>query len=414
MIVDHVQAQRHTLLRALSEGGSLKTEIAKSLSFKYWSSFQLGEALQALNSHLVGFSYPRLNPKQLPNGSALLEWGGHDRSFHLPDLTGCAELGSLWAILGILQENTDLCTAALKLANWQLNLLDSHGFPHLGLWSIGNGFSAPCLLGYQELLFTLCYQMTGEAYFGQAAELQKKYLKGKEEELPEKLYALISPKLPYKCRYQMNPFTEEVTLGIAKWADCEMSSICALSGYNSGMGSFHKKKGALLNFGPHVGSLDDLSGFGIERICSMTEKTFSDLTWEKGRSGFLLKGWTKIFALPLWILSSLTLVNKQLKIEIELQEDKPFESLFFVFYLKGQKVVINNRIDIQAYSLSRYQGENFPLTLFDEGEKIYIEPEQPGKMRLIPLAGGDFFWGSHFLLAFEINFPTRAYSWGIK
>jgi len=408
---------RQILLQALSEvdTAKLKPALGQALCHRSWDQFQLGDALTALSCHLAGMAYPRPIPKQLPNGAALLEWGGHGRAAHVPDLAGCAELGSLWAILGILQDSPELCMAALKLANWQLNLLDNTGFPHLGLWSKGSDCSVPHLLAYQQLLFTLCSRISGEEYFERAAQLQAKHFKGWDRlKLPQKLYEFIAPKLVLKTRYRINPFAEEVTVGMAKWADRDMSVVCSLSGYNSGMGSLHKKEVAILNFGPQVGVLDDLKGFGIERSCSMTERSFADLKWEKEPGGVLIKGWTKVYSKPLWIFSSMVLSNKQLRIQIEFQENKSLENLSFVFYLKGQKCVVGNRDHIQAYSLDRYQGANAPLTLLGESEKIYLEAGQPGKMSLIPLAGGDFFWGTDFLLAFEIDPAVQNYTWTIK
>lgn len=412
-----IVALRQILLQALSEvdAAKLKPSIGKALCQSSWDQFQLGNALAALSCHLTGMAYPRPIPKQLPNGAALLDWDGHDRAAQVPDLASCAELGSLWVILGILQDSQELCVAALKLANWLLNLLDSTGFPHLGLWSKGSSNSVPHLLAYQQLLFTLCSRISGEEYFERAAQLQARHFKGWERlELPQKLYEFIAPKLELKTRYRLNPFAEEMTVGMVKWADRDMSVVCSLSGYNSGMGSFHKKEVAITNFGPQAGVLDDLKGFGIERPCSITEKSFADLKWEKEPGGVLIKGWTKIYAAPLWIFSSMDLSNKQLRINIEFQEDKPRDNLSFVFYLKGQKCVVAGRDHIQAYSLDRYQGVNAPLTLLGECEKIYLESGQPGKMSVIPLAGGDFFWGTDFLLAFEIDPMVQNYIWIVK
>jgi hypothetical protein len=416
-MISETAALRQVVLEALTETdrAQLKPKVGQLLCARNWDQFQLGEALRALACHLVGIDYRTPIPKQMPNGAALIEYAGHLPEFQVPDLSASAELGALWAVLGILQESSELSMASLRLANWHLNLLDSAGFPHLALWSKGGEFSVPRLLNSLYLHLLLCSRISGEEYFERAALLQKKHMKGwNRDELSEKLFELVAEKLSVKLRYRINPFAEEVTVGMGKWADREMSIACTLSGFNSGMGSFHKKEVAVVNFGPQMGALDDLNRFGIERPCSMAERTFADLKWEKGAGGVSIQGWTKVFGDNLWMFSTLGMGSKQLRIALEFQEDKPRASLSFVFYLKGQKCVIGGREHVQAYSLDRYQGNAASVVLSGETEKIYIDPGPLGSMTLIPLAGGDFFWGSDFLLVFEIDPKIENVSWVIK
>jgi hypothetical protein len=149
--------------------------------------------------------------------------------------------------------------------------------------------------------------------------------------------------------------------------------------------------------------LDDLEKFGIDRTCSLTSRTFNEITWEKTQFNFRMKGWTKLFAHPAWMQIEAYFEAQKFKLSCRLQEDRPSENLAMVFYLKGDQLVIGGKETLQGGSLERYQGKAVPLELIAEDEKIFIEPLFDQEMQIIPLAGGDHFWGAHFLIAFPLS-----------
>ena len=184
-----------------------------------------------------------------------------------------------------------------------------------------------------------------------------------------------------------------------KFMTPQSSMACSLSGWNSGVFSYHKNHAAIVNAGPQTAPLDDLEKFGIDRTCSLTSRTFNEITWEKTAFNFRLKGWTKIFAHPAWMQIDANYEVQKLKLSCLLQEDRPSDDLAMVFYAKGDQLVIGGKETLQAGSLERYQGKAVPLELIAEDEKIFIEPEVDQEMQIIPLAGGEYFWGAHFLIA---------------
>jgi hypothetical protein len=178
------------------------------------------------------------------------------------------------------------------------------------------------------------------------------------------------------------------------------------------LGAFHKTEVACLNFGPQIAPFDDSVGFGIDRPCSMAEKIFKDLLWEKSRTGVFMKGWTKVHALNVWLEAALTVEGNELKIEIQCQE-KERDSFYFLFFLRGKKMILGKRI-MQPASLDRYSGDIVEIILSGELEQIQIDALHEGKMEIIPLAGGNNFWGADFLVAYEIDPVRNKYQWIVK
>lgn len=409
---EYLNLLRGIILDALSEKATTR-DLRQVLCRCYWEEMQLGTALAAFAAHLLDIDFPSISPKQLPNGAALIEWAGHWRKGSLPIPSFSAELGMLWGVLGILQEDRGLYTALLKFANWQLNTLDHQLLPFPGLWSHADDFSMAELLANNALLFSLAGAITDDERFQKAAAAQKKALKGLEvSPFMRALIKYLETKTVMRATYPFSRFSEEVTLGLVKWTQPTFSTMFTLSGCNSGMGAFHKTEVACLNFGPQVAPFDDSSGFGIDRPCSMTEKVFKDLLWEKSRTGVFMKGWTKAHALNLWIEAALTVEGKELKIDIQCQE-KERAPFYFLFFLRGKKIAIGQRV-VQSASLDRYCGDVVEIILIGELEQIQINALQEGKMEIIPLAGENNFWGADFLLAYEIDPERNKYQWIVK
>lgn len=398
----HLHSLRDLAWRALEDQedvDSLKKQFSELVQEGYPSEFQLAFAYHVLISYLLGLPPPLLQPLQMPNGSTGLETLGMTGGGQVPELISIAELGSLWMILGYCLKNDTLIYAGLKTATWQAYSLDHQGSPHLSLWVRAASFNQNRLAAHNHLLFTLAYRLTSENGFLQAAQLQKTVYD--PHALTTKLQMLIPEKLEAPIRLTFRPLAEEITVGLLKFATPQMSIACALSGWNSGLMSYHKNHVAIVNCGPQVTPLDDLSSFGIDRSCSLNRRRFQEVVWDKSVYNFRLKGWTKAFALPLWLEVDFAFQAHKLSFSCFIQEERPRDNLNFVFYCKCQKVVIGGRTSLQAGDLNRYQGKALPLELCSNDENIFLEPSSDQEMEIVPLAGGEFFWGANFLVAFR-------------
>jgi hypothetical protein len=394
------------VLEGAEDHAGLKKRLGSLLLQRYPSDIQLPHAYLALLTHLLKFEPLAIESQQMPNGATCLDALGFIKGGQLPEPAQLAELASLWMILGVHLKKEALIYAGLKAALWQTHTLDHRGLPHFSLWSRASTFRPSTLSSSNHLLFTLAYRLTSDPGFNLAAQIQKHY--GWDPvSLPGKLLTLIPEKLSTPLKLSFKPFAEEMTVGLMKFMTPQSSMACSLSGWNSGVFSYHKNHAAIVNAGPQLAPLDDLEKFGIDRTCSLTSRTFNEITWEKTAFDFRMKGWTKIFAHPAWMQIEAYYEAQKLKLSCRLQEDRPHDGLAMVFYAKGDQLVIGGKETLQAGSLERYKGKAVPLELRAEDEKIFIEPlTESGadqEMQIIPLAGGEHFWGAHFLIAFPFS-----------
>lgn len=391
------------VLEGAEDHAGLKKRLGQLLVQKYPSHLQLPHAYLVLLAHLLKFEPLPIEAEQMPNGATCLDVLGYIKGAQLPEPSQLAELASLWMILGVVLKKEALVYTGLKAALWQTYTLDHRGLPHFSLWSRAATFRPSQLAFSNHLLFTLAYRLTSDPGFNHAAQIQKLY--GWDPvSLAGKLLTLIPEKRLTPLRLAFKPFAEEMTVGLMKFITREWSMACTLSGWNSGLFSYHKHHAAIVNVGPQIAPLDDLEKFGIDRTCSLTSRTFNEITWEKTQYNFRMKGWTKIFAHPVWMEIEAYFEAQKLKLSCRLQEDRDTENLMLVFYLKGDHLAIGGKEALQGGSLERYQGKAVPLELRAEDEKIFIESQSgEQEMQIIPLAGGDHFWGAHFLVAFPFR-----------
>lgn len=165
----------------------------------------------------------------------------------------------------------------------------------------------------------------------------------------------------------------------------------SLSGRGTSLGIFLSKEIEVRAFGPQGLPLNELGKFGIERALGG------------------LDGWTNLSALPeVWLE-----VKKfsESGLDVRFFGLTPESSLNFSFYIKASEAQIGVSY-FQPKSLVRYLGESKAVVF---GGKFKIESMVPSKMELIPLAGQNSFWGTDFLLSFEIHpFESRGlFKWGL-
>lgn len=383
---------------------------ARALLLKrFWPEHQLSSAYHALLCTVVGLQpLPSLKPLLLPNGAPLIEEKGYLDSGKIPSLALAAETALVWAVLGHLQNREDLCLASLKVANWLLHLLDHRGLPLTTLWAEATGFSTLKLVALFEALFSIAYEMTHHSFFEQAFLLQKRSLSENQRPLFIAHLMTLLPADKKQYPYELIKVAEEATLGMIKFSKKETTVAFVLTGWNSGMGRLQKKEIGVVNFGPQVGPLDDLSRFGIARKCL---KNFQDLVWEKEPDGALIKGWTQMYALPYSFEATLAYLAGNLKIKLFLDEVAPKRGLNFVFYVQAQEAQIQGKKQLSQGTLDRYSGSPLPV-IFSKGEEtLLLEPHQEqGVMEVIPLGGGDEFWGANFLVSFSMEQGVTKFS----
>lgn len=397
--IDHYLFLLQDLVWKILEGAEsslvLKQQFGKLLSQGYPETLQLPRAYLALIAHLLHLDPLSIHPHQLPNGAALLSTFGGCISRQTAQPLELAQLGVLWMILGVRLQNELLQRAGLKIALWQLHLLDPRGRPHLSLWSCASTFCPSHLAVWNHVLFTLAYRLTHEQGFQKLAQAPL-------EALPMKLLDLV-PDSFSALHMQFRPFAEEMTVGFMKFVTEEMSLMTQISGWNSGIFSLHKQEVAIVNAGPQVGPYDNLKQFGIRRTWSVKGRPFQEMEWEKTAYHGHLKGWTQLFAHPLWMEVKTEVQAGQVTLETSLQKEAENLPVSMVFFLTAPRLILGGKHHLESGTLERYEGKAVALELQGAQDKLVLHPDASSKMHVIPLAGGDHFWGAQFLIAFPFG-----------
>lgn len=401
------------ILKGNEDFSSLKKRFGELFKQGYLDGLQLPKAYLALIAHLLHFDPLPLEPQQFPNGAALLDTMGWCESREIPEQVELAQLGVLWMILGVRLKNEMLQRAGLKIAVWHVHLLDGQGRPHLSAWARASSFRPSHLSLWNHVLFAMAYRLTGENGFHRLSEVAR-HQSWNPHTFPAALLVLVPSMMTPTVPNLYHPFAEEITAGIMKFSNPDISFMAHLSGWNSGLFSFHKREVAIVNGGPQAGAYDDLSRFGVRRTWGIKHRPFQEITWEKTVYHCHLKGWTQLSSVPLWMELDARLQAGRLTLETIFQEKETEEPLALALFMKCNKIVLGGKHHLEAGTLERYEGKALTLELQGASERMMIEPDALATMKVIPLAGGDYFWGADFLVAFPIDAVRKAFKIDIK
>lgn len=188
--------------------------------------------------------------------------------------------------------------------------------------------------------------------------------------------------------------------------------LISYKGDHTGLGSITFNDVAVVAMGPHYFPLGELSRFGIYR----DGDDFSDIEESKTR----VWGWTKLVAGDrsfgsgaTWIQFSAEKKEDEILLHAGFENGKGEDPFAFVFFVKAEEVRIADKRYVKG-GLSHFQGLGTSVELVMGQEKISLQSETKMTMQIIPLAGGDYFWGADFLIAFEVEELSRHYTWKLK
>lgn len=403
-----------------------------------WDEFQLLSALKNLNRRLAGLSITPANIFQLESGAVPLEHGGHWQWAEVPHPLFHAELGVFWCLLGKILNDNNYLEAAAKLANWHLNTLSHDFHPFDALFIQEKDASLPALLMWNYLLFHSTALLANQPHLETPAHKQLEYLKETlqrskwaipeigpvlENWLEKSVVAITPPKLCLSS-YIFDPHTNLVGC-----RSPNVDVICSLYGGRTGMGSIKSHDVQVVNYGPQGLPLGDCLSFGIEGG-SFSQKSFPpSISPEDG--SFQLKRRARLASTPgnndsngqfrsgahseMWVAAQQNFLNEKLTIETSFCGYKPCDTLAFTFFVRAKSCKLWNDKVLTPRTFDRYAGPAGLVTLQGTKTNLLLEALQPtGNMQIIPLAGGDNFWGADFLVAFELLSTSRDYSWTIK
>lgn len=397
--------------------------------FSLWKGHQLFSIYHELAVFLLNQEARKVILTQLPNGACSVEVDGYRSTGALPHPLFHAELGTLWCLYGDLTGQSLYVEAAFKLAKWQSNTLDHHFLSFVGLFASEGQVSERLLLVNNFLLFNALARTNqcSEMAFLAKKQIDQLMKLANSESIDMACHGIIFEEyfskkvLPMSSRdYCLPAAFKDEHFAIAGLRSAESSAVATLNGEKSGMGCYHFKDVNVMSFGPQHIPLGDCKGFGISGSSSLLSDNIKTLSI--GDDQFLIEGVARLssscsqdlslFPHAGWVTSRQEFNKGRLAIEINFQGLFEQDDLVFSFFIKCKSCLVDGSKMVRKRSLNRYSGQSASVTLEGMDGSIVLEAKQfHPEMHVIPLGGGDNFWGADFLVAYLLNDNLISYSW---
>jgi len=342
------------------------------------------------------------------------------------------ELVALWMISAMNGAERD--SRVDMLSRDILNTLDSHGEPIFSLFcQHDRGDLNECRAAYFLFFSAMASQASSrerEMYLF-LAEQQKKQL---DDHSNGSFFIEYAKRVAYDCFQLTDPSgsCEDLRSLLPSNINDHKNKIVAQrdsgrtqyfigSGCKSGMGFFQVGQCGIVNYGPQLDSIGDPSYFGI--CGSPTQNRFFRTYLEvSGRSmsldshnlisskggGRSLSEYEESGFSGLWINSKQRADEKGWSISCHC-EGLASPVLYFVFFIKGKNCLINRVQKLRPQSLDRYKGPAAEIECREGSYGFLLQTIQGAKtMEIVPLAGGNSFWGADFLVAYRFHLPLEA------
>lgn len=177
----------------------------------------------------------------------------------------------------------------------------------------------------------------------------------------------------------------------------------AFDGKNTGFGTIKAGKSWIRSFGLHYYPLGQMENYGIDR----DNANLKDVTLVQEKDTFSITGWTRLVRREIWTELNLIRNNNAIDIFLRIENFGIQDPLALAFFIVGEKILVGDQ-EMRSGTLTRFKGESKLVVSHTENETLQIIPISPSSMQIIPLAGKNHFWGSDFLIAFDIlDFTSR-------
>jgi hypothetical protein len=393
---------------------------------------QYFRSLVALNHAFAKMPIPEVGPHLLESGAALIDLHEYCPWLSLPYTPYHFEFGIFLCLLSLLTKRHDLQDNVLHIAQWQLNTLDVEAKPLPGLFvreKEGITFQHLCL---SYLLFRSAAILNEANPFAAIAEVTMKEIHARIEQKNEKidpLWVLIERwldqyKMVSQAPLELSENIYDPSTALVGYRTATQHVVSTLHGGHTGLGELRFGDVEIVCYAPQYLPLGDCQGFGIEGNALSDHGTRrSMIEWKRGGS-FVLKGCTRLVDQPSSSLFGGTF--RGIWLEVVQEFKKPhfnlkttflgldgWEGIAFSFFVKAAHCKIQSQV-LQPRTLERYEGETQTLILEGKEHSLEIRPHSfKGTMQVIPLAGGDNFWGADFLVAYLMTPDQRHYQWHI-
>lgn len=397
-------------------------------------SSQYFRSLVALNHALAKMPIPEVGAHLLESGAALIDLGEYcpwaSLSYHPQHL----EFALFLSLLALLTKRQDLEKTALQLAQWQLNILDAAGKPMTALFvreKEGRVLNLFCLTYLFFRAASLLQPATSYLSLAESAlkEIQEKI--GKWNENIHPLWALIEKwleqfKLPSPSPYSLPEQIYDPSTALVGYRSPSQHVVCTLHGGHTGLGAYRFEGVEIVNYGPQYLPLGECQGFGIEGN-ALSDHGMRRSVMEWRPHSFSLKGCTRLVDQPsstplemgnfrgIWLEVSQEFKKPDFYLKTSLLGLDGWESVAFTFFVKAERCRTQQaQTCLYPRKLERFEGATQTLCFETGRTALELRPLNfKGTMQVIPLAGGNNFWGADFLVAYLLAPDQRNYQWHV-
>ncbi len=341
------------------------------------------------------------------------------------------QLGIVYTLIALTNFDESYLEAADSIAKWQAQLLDADGTP-TPLFLREGQVSCSEFLAWNYLLNRSIAQLTqsSQAACRARAAIEKlKAVFNKGQFSPYLL--LVETFLQTKSTLpSIEPLNLTETIAdpvalIAAIRSKERSVFCTLTGSRTGLGFIRNGDAKILTYGPQALPLGECQQFGIEAPARAGSGTI-----QVADSAFKLTNSVKLPLQPSINSHPATygmlpppydyaeIVQNYRKDELTI-EFTPYRfdeegELAFSFFVQARQCLMEDGTAVRPKSLDRYQGRSQSLLIQGNRGSIQLVTEEfCDEMQIIPLGGGDVFWGADYLISFMTPKRAQGYQWKI-
>lgn len=420
------------------------TALVHAFESNPWNhSSQFFRLIVALNHQLANMPVPEVGVHLLESGAALIDFQEYRPWQSLPYHPFHLEFGIFLSALGLLSKRPEIENYVKRLAAWQLNTLDARGYPIAGLFVREKESNYFELLLLNYLLFRAAACLTIDSKLAAFAHFLGSHLKevfDRQRPAIDPLWVLMEklfdqPEDRNKIRFSVGQPSDfalprqiyDTSTSLIGYRTDQSCALCTLHGGHTGLGYFRQKDVEIVNYGPQYYPLDDCRGFGIEGN-HLSDHGIRQPIMEWNREGhFVLKGCVRLVDQPaetpaqmdqfrgIWLEVVQEYKHSFLRIKTSFLGLEGWDSTGFCFFVKANRCRIGHHSTLLPGKLDRYDGDIMPIRL--EGSEAALElvaQSRKGSMQIIPLCGGNNFWGANFLVAYLLDSQHRNYAWSIE
>jgi hypothetical protein len=396
-------------------------------------SSQYFRVLVALNHAFAKMPIPEVGPILLESGAALIDLKEYSPWLSLPFTPHHFEFGIFLSLLALMTKRQDLEEVVLRIAHWQLNTLDALGKPLTALFVREKDGKVLHHLSVSYLLFRCAAILSDETLYAGASEAALKAIQQRVCQESEKIYPLwplIEKWLePYQrslnTSFSLPEHIYDPSAALVGYRTVGQHVMCTLHGAHTGLGFFRLGEIEIVNYGPQYLPLGECQGFGIEGN-ARTDQGMRRSTIEWKRHSFSVNGCTRLVDQPshlpfevgkfrgIWLEVSQEFIKPHFYLKANFLGLDGWESVAFSFFVKAGLCKLQSQQSLFPRTLERYEGEVQAVTFKNQASVLELRSLSfQGRMQVIPLSGGNHFWGADFLVAYFLSPDQRHYQWHV-